>query len=179
MAGCRQGSLRRPSHRPGNHTRSRQDRMSPARNAARPSLRPGGRSERGSRGQHPLPRQKTLCRQVDGSRHRAHRGRARPHRTRRPPRHPIQLDPLATHHHRAQRHQRHPPPTNCRAWASSACRTSVPATRWTWPCTTPSTSAICAAPRVRASGPQITTTAGHAWHAGVEVDGLDDIRHEV
>lgn len=34
-------------------------------------------------------------------------------------------------------------------------------------------------PRVRASGPQITTTAGHSWHAGAEVDGLDGIRHEV
>lgn len=34
-------------------------------------------------------------------------------------------------------------------------------------------------PRVRASGPQITTTAGHAWHAGSEVDGADDIRRSV
>lgn len=34
-------------------------------------------------------------------------------------------------------------------------------------------------PRVRASGPQITTTAGHAWYHHAEVDGLDDIRREV
>ena len=34
-------------------------------------------------------------------------------------------------------------------------------------------------PRVRAAGPQITTTAGHSWHAGAETDGLDDIRHQV
>ncbi|CAM2951421.1 amidohydrolase family protein [Actinomyces slackii] len=34
-------------------------------------------------------------------------------------------------------------------------------------------------PRLRASGPQITTTGGHSWHAGAEVDGLDDIRRAV
>ncbi|MDO4242835.1 MAG: amidohydrolase family protein [Actinomyces sp.] len=34
-------------------------------------------------------------------------------------------------------------------------------------------------PRVRASGPQITTTAGHAWYHRAEVDGPDDIRREV
>ena len=34
-------------------------------------------------------------------------------------------------------------------------------------------------PRVLASGPQITTTAGHSWQAGAEVDGLDGIRREV
>ena len=33
--------------------------------------------------------------------------------------------------------------------------------------------------RVLASGPQITTTAGHSWQAGAEVDGLDGIRREV
>ena len=34
-------------------------------------------------------------------------------------------------------------------------------------------------PRVVASGPQITTTAGHSYHAGAEVDSLDQIRYEV
>ena len=34
-------------------------------------------------------------------------------------------------------------------------------------------------PRIIASGPQITVTGGHAWHAGAQVDGLDDIRREV
>lgn len=34
-------------------------------------------------------------------------------------------------------------------------------------------------PRVIASGPQITTTGGHSYHAGAEVDSLDEIRHEV
>lgn len=34
-------------------------------------------------------------------------------------------------------------------------------------------------PRVRASGPQITTTGGHSWHAGSEVDGPDSIRRSV
>ena len=34
-------------------------------------------------------------------------------------------------------------------------------------------------PRIIASGPQITTTAGHSYHAGAEVDSLDQIRYEV
>ncbi|WP_204519900.1 amidohydrolase family protein [Actinomyces procaprae] len=34
-------------------------------------------------------------------------------------------------------------------------------------------------PRITASGPQITVTAGHAHHAGGEADGLDEIRHQV
>ncbi|RJF43755.1 Xaa-Pro dipeptidase [Actinomyces sp. 2119] len=34
-------------------------------------------------------------------------------------------------------------------------------------------------PQVRAAGPQITTTSGHSWQAGSEVDGLDSIRHAV
>lgn len=34
-------------------------------------------------------------------------------------------------------------------------------------------------PRVVPAGPQITTTGGHSFHAGAEVDSLDDIRHQV
>ena len=34
-------------------------------------------------------------------------------------------------------------------------------------------------PRVIASGPQITTTGGHSYHAGAEADSLDQIRREV
>ena len=34
-------------------------------------------------------------------------------------------------------------------------------------------------PRIIASGPQITTTGGHSYHAGAEVDSLEQIRHEV
>jgi len=34
-------------------------------------------------------------------------------------------------------------------------------------------------PRIIASGPQITTTGGHAHHAGGAADSLDEIRHQV
>lgn len=34
-------------------------------------------------------------------------------------------------------------------------------------------------PRIVASGPQVTTTGGHSWRNGGEVDSLDDIRHMV
>jgi len=38
---------------------------------------------------------------------------------------------------------------------------------------------VVQAPRIVASGPQITTTGGHSWRNGGEVDSLDDIRHTV
>lgn len=38
---------------------------------------------------------------------------------------------------------------------------------------------VVAGPRIVASGPQITTTGGHSWRNGGEVDSLDDIRHAV
>lgn len=38
---------------------------------------------------------------------------------------------------------------------------------------------VVQAPRIVASGPQITTTGGHSWRNGGEVDSLDDIRHAV
>lgn len=34
-------------------------------------------------------------------------------------------------------------------------------------------------PRIVAAGPMITTTAGHDWKDGAEVDSIDDIRHAV
>jgi imidazolonepropionase-like amidohydrolase len=34
-------------------------------------------------------------------------------------------------------------------------------------------------PRVVPAGPMITTTGGHDWHDGAEVDSIDDIRHAV
>lgn len=34
-------------------------------------------------------------------------------------------------------------------------------------------------PRIVAAGPMITTTAGHDWRTGSEVDSIDDIRHAV
>ena len=34
-------------------------------------------------------------------------------------------------------------------------------------------------PRIVAAGPMVTTTAGHDWADGAEVDSLDDIRHAV
>ena len=38
---------------------------------------------------------------------------------------------------------------------------------------------VVQAPRIVASGPQITTTGGHSWRNGGEVDSPDDIRHRV
>lgn len=38
---------------------------------------------------------------------------------------------------------------------------------------------VVQSPRIVASGPQITTTGGHSWRNGGEVDSLDDIRHTV
>lgn len=38
---------------------------------------------------------------------------------------------------------------------------------------------VVAGPRVVASGPQVTTTGGHSWRNGGEVDSPDDIRHAV